>query len=62
MHLQGEENHMLLTNNSFDTGRRGSGWSYLVRKSIEVKRKGIFKLNRIEELCTKAKMKMRLRI
>lgn len=60
MHLQGEENHMLLTNNSFNLQEEEVlGGHILSGKAWRSREKGIFKPNGIEELCNKAKMKMR---
>lgn len=54
MHLQGEENHMLLTSNSFHLQEEEAlGGRILSGKTRRSRAEGIFKLNGTEELCTK---------
>ena len=63
MHLQGEENHMLFTNNSFSLQEEEAlGGHLLSGKAWRPREKGIFRLHGIEEQYTKAKMKSRLTI
>lgn len=62
MHLQGEENRMLLTSNSFSLKEEEAlGGCILSGKGWRSREKGIFKQNGMEELYTKVKMNERLR-